>query len=94
MNIMSFSLVFSFLSRCFFCLVSVIKVTSFGFCAIRQHNKAVPVLLGLAGSSGWVHQAVWCHQAGVTAGASPLAMGAGASREPGILKLESHRIVW
>lgn len=47
------------------CFVFVLKVTSGVFCAIGQHNKAVPVLWGLAGSSGWVHPAVWCHQAGL-----------------------------
>lgn len=67
-------------------------VTSFVFCAIRQRSKVVPVLLGLPGCSRWVHRPPgW---AGVTAGASPLAVGAGASKEPGILKLESPSIIW
>lgn len=78
---MSFSPVFLFLPVYVFgFVIFVIKVTSFAFCAVRQHNKAVPVLLGLAGSSRWVHQAGWCH-----CWSQP---GAGA------LKQESHSIIW
>lgn len=91
---MSFSLVFSCLSRClfgfcnkdyFFCLVCNKAAQQSCACAVGpcwQQQVSTPSCLV---SPGW---------AGVTAGASPLAMAAGASKEPGILKLESHSIVW